>query len=61
MFYHWQVEHPHLSRLEHRIPFLALMVYIGYFLFSLHGITISIREILGSLGGGMGCYLDIEQ
>ena len=33
-FYHWQVEHPHRSRLELRIPFIATMVYVDYCLFS---------------------------
>ena len=37
------------------------MVYVGYFLFSLYGIPTSIREVLESLGGGMGHYLDIAQ
>ena len=27
--YYWQVEHPHRSRLELRIPFLAIMFYVG--------------------------------
>ena len=37
------------------------MVYVGYCLFSLCGIPISIREVLSSLGGGMKHYLDIAQ
>ena len=37
------------------------MVYVGYFLFLSYEILTSIREILQSLGGGMGRYLDIPQ
>ena len=54
-FYHWKVEHPHRSRLELGISCLAIMVYVGYCLFSSRGILTSIREVLG---GGMGWYLD---
>ena len=34
---------------------------VCYYLFSWYGILISIREVLWSLGGGMGRYLDIAQ
>ena len=37
------------------------MVYVGYFLFSSYGITISIREVLLCLGGGMGHFIEIVQ
>ena len=45
-FYHWQVEHPHRSRLELRIPCFATMVYVGYFLASSCEIPIRIREVV---------------
>ena len=44
-FYHWQVEQPHRSRIELQIPCLAIMVYVGYCLFSSYVIHISIREV----------------
>ena len=44
-FYHWQVEQPHQSRIEIWIPCIAVMVYIGYCLFSSCGIPISIGEV----------------
>ena len=60
-FYYRQVEQPHRSWIKLCIPFLDFMVYVGYCLFSLCGIPISIREVLSSLGGAMGRYLDIAQ
>ena len=45
-FFHWTVEHPHRSRLDLRIPYLAIMVYVSYFLFSSYGILTSNREVL---------------
>ena len=43
------------------IPCIASMVYFGYWLFSSYGKPTSIEEVLWSLGGGMGHYLDIAQ
>ena len=60
-FYPWKVEHPHQSMLVLRIPCLAIMVYVYYCLFSSYWVPTSIREVLGSLGRGMECYLDIAQ
>ena len=51
--------HPHQSRLELRIPCLAIMFCVVYFLFSFCGILINTWEVLLCLGGGMGRYLDI--
>ena len=47
MFYHWQVEEPHQIRIELWIPYLGIMVYVGYCLFSSYGIHISIRGVYG--------------
>ena len=44
-FYHWQVEHPYLSRLELWIKCFASIVYVAYCLFSSCGIPTSIREV----------------
>ena len=57
----WQIEHPHRSRLELRIPCLAIIVNISYSLFSSCGILTSIIDVLSSLVGGMGRYPDIAQ
>lgn len=57
--YHLQVEHPYRSRLKHSIPYLSIILYVAYHLFSLYVISITIREVFGSLSGVMGRYLDI--
>ena len=45
-FYHWEVGHPHRSRLKLRIPCLTIMVYVGYCLLTSCAILTSIREVI---------------
>ena len=60
-FYPWQVDHPHQSGLKLWIPCFDNMVYVDYCLFSSCQILTRIREVLWSLGSGMGHYLYIAQ
>ena len=42
--YHWQVEHPHRSRIEQRITCFATMVCLSYCLFSSYGYLLELEK-----------------